>query len=149
MSVSLSYLLLVAQVSLIALLSFGFILAHRGRGTVHHRTMLTLYIMVCIYVPVYLSQLLTARSSAGFQGMASWSYYLYLILTAAHVVFLAGSLFLGWQTIGIGRKLAKIGPEGHYFSAGDHAIHAARGQLAIAAFAGLALSGLIGDIFIF
>ncbi|HEB12678.1 MAG TPA: DUF420 domain-containing protein [Actinobacteria bacterium] len=149
MSGSLSTILFVVHVLLIALLSSGFVLALRGRGTVHHRVMLTLYILVSVYVPVYLTRFLAMPRSIGFQSPISWVYYLYLILAAVHIIFLAGALFLGWQTIQIGRKLAKIGPRGHYFSAGDHAIHATRGQFAIAAFAGVAVTGLVGDVFNF
>ncbi len=149
MSVSLSYLLLVAQVSLIALLSLGFLLAHRGRGTIHHRVMLSLYTIVLIYVPIYLTQFLAMPPFIRSQGPISWAYYLYLVLAVVHIIFLAGALFLGWQAIQIGRKLAKIGPTGHYFSAGDHAMHASRGLSAIAAFVGVAFTGLAGDVFNF
>ena len=142
-STFLSDLLVIIVILLIPLFTMGFIMARRHRGSIHRPIMLALYIAVLAYVVVYVIHVLFEGLILEFRDPGSPVYYAYWIIGLIHSFFAVGALYLGWQTVQIGRKLSKNGPNGYYFDASDRPTHAARGRLALIFFAGAALTGII------
>lgn len=135
-------LLIVIVVLLIPLFTAGYLLARSHKGSIHRVVMLTLYSAVCVYVVIYIIDVLSEGLILKFRDPTSWVYYLYWGLGAVHSFFAVGALYLGWKTIQIGRSRARVGPKGYYFSASDRPVHAKSGKRALVFFAGAAFTGL-------
>lgn len=138
----LSDLLIIIVILLIPLFTAGYLLARNHKGSIHRVIMLTLYSAVCAYVVIYILHVLSEGLIMKFRDPASWVYYVYWMLGTVHSAFAIGALYLGWQTVQLGRHLAKVGPKGYYLTAADRPVHAARGKVALICFAGAAFTGI-------
>lgn len=137
-----SDLLIVTVVLLFPLFTTGYFLARTHRGSAHRLVMLTLYSMVVVYVLIYLVHVVDDRLILKFRDPSSPVYLVYWVLGVIHSAFAVGALVFGWQTVGLGRRLAKIGPRGYYLPASDRPIHARRGKIALVCFAATTVTGI-------